>query len=327
MNRRDEHGSSLQSNLSSSLPRAISHLPYDAAHFSQPQSTVLFTPKNLLQQRRRSADGFFSDHEDYSRSSAYYNATQHGLISTIVAHAQYDKKVVLYKTEMCRSFEETGTCKYGAKCQFAHDPLEIRSIPRHPRYKTEICKTFWQLGNCPYGKRCCFIHTENELRNSQSNTEPKSATREDYSSLFEMDKAEHSEDSALSMGLDSMQISGSNSPAEAHERNHPGIVSQGRRRSIIEDRLEGRNDFGTNGQQSNPRLATEPFSSISLAPGGKNIWRTDIRLVGESSPKRENAIDGEDEFESAESSGSSSVTMHSIRAQQFLADMISLLDE
>jgi hypothetical protein len=78
--------------------------------------------------------------------------------------ATLDKKVVLYKTEMCRTFEETGICKYGIKCQFAHDPCEIRSIPRHPRYKTEICKTFWQLGNCPYGKRCCFIHTENELR-------------------------------------------------------------------------------------------------------------------------------------------------------------------
>ena len=30
-----------------------------------------------------------------------------------------DKKIVLYKTEMCRTFEETGTCKYGVKCQFA----------------------------------------------------------------------------------------------------------------------------------------------------------------------------------------------------------------
>lgn len=75
-----------------------------------------------------------------------------------------DKKVILYKTEMCRTFEETGICKYGTKCQFAHDYVEVRNIPRHPRYKTEICKTFWQMGNCPYGKRCCFIHTENELR-------------------------------------------------------------------------------------------------------------------------------------------------------------------
>lgn len=75
-----------------------------------------------------------------------------------------DKRVALYKTEMCRTWEETGVCKYGAKCQFAHDRRELRALPRHPRYKTEICKTFWQQGTCPYGKRCCFIHDEYEAK-------------------------------------------------------------------------------------------------------------------------------------------------------------------
>lgn len=68
------------------------------------------------------------------------------------------KKLALYKTEICRSFEETGHCRYGTKCQFAHSPSEIRKVQRHPRYKTEICKTYWRDGTCPYGKRCCFIH-------------------------------------------------------------------------------------------------------------------------------------------------------------------------
>jgi len=65
----------------------------------------------------------------------------------------------LYKTELCRSFVETGTCRYGAKCQFAHGKNELRTIVRHPKYKTEICKTFHTLGTCPYGTRCRFIHT------------------------------------------------------------------------------------------------------------------------------------------------------------------------
>ena len=30
------------------------------------------------------------------------------------------KRTSLYKTELCRSFEESGACRYGAKCQFAH---------------------------------------------------------------------------------------------------------------------------------------------------------------------------------------------------------------
>ncbi|KAJ3162055.1 hypothetical protein HDU86_005753 [Geranomyces michiganensis] len=68
----------------------------------------------------------------------------------------------LYKTELCRSWEETGTCRYGAKCQFAHSLSELRGVERHPKYKTEMCRTFWENGACPYGKRCCFIHTDNE---------------------------------------------------------------------------------------------------------------------------------------------------------------------
>lgn len=75
------------------------------------------------------------------------------------------KRISLYKTEMCRSYEETGICKYGDRCQFAHARNEVRGIERHPRYKTETCKTFWEEGTCPYGKRCCFIHLEQNLKN------------------------------------------------------------------------------------------------------------------------------------------------------------------
>jgi hypothetical protein len=73
----------------------------------------------------------------------------------------FDKRVILYKTEMCRAFTETGYCKYGFQCQFAHYGEELRPVMRHPRYKTDICKTWWKSGgNCPYGRRCCFIHDE-----------------------------------------------------------------------------------------------------------------------------------------------------------------------
>jgi len=69
----------------------------------------------------------------------------------------------LYKTELCRSFEETGSCRYGLKCQFAHGRSELRHVSRHPKYKTEVCKTFHTIGTCPYGKRCRFIHIEPAL--------------------------------------------------------------------------------------------------------------------------------------------------------------------
>lgn len=63
-----------------------------------------------------------------------------------------------YKTELCRPYEENGTCKYGEKCQFAHGLAELRTLTRHPKYKTEFCRTFHTTGFCPYGPRCHFIH-------------------------------------------------------------------------------------------------------------------------------------------------------------------------
>lgn len=80
-----------------------------------------------------------------------------------------NKRIVLYKTEMCRSYSELGFCKYGNRCQFCHVPSELRSVKRHPRYKTEICKTFWNEGSCPYGSRCCFIHLEEATLSSRNN--------------------------------------------------------------------------------------------------------------------------------------------------------------
>jgi len=70
------------------------------------------------------------------------------------------QKQNLYKTELCRSFTETGICRYGHKCQFAHGGHELRPVLRHPKYKTESCKTFSITGQCPYGNRCRFIHQQ-----------------------------------------------------------------------------------------------------------------------------------------------------------------------
>ena len=74
-----------------------------------------------------------------------------------------------YKTELCRPFEENGTCKYGDKCQFAHGFHELRGLNRHPKYKTEFCRTYHTIGFCPYGPRCHFIHNDEEKRLAQAN--------------------------------------------------------------------------------------------------------------------------------------------------------------
>jgi Zinc finger C-x8-C-x5-C-x3-H type (and similar) len=47
-----------------------------------------------------------------------------------------NRKLGLYKTELCRSWEEKGTCRYGNKCQFAHGEDELRKVPRHPKVRS-----------------------------------------------------------------------------------------------------------------------------------------------------------------------------------------------
>ena len=49
-----------------------------------------------------------------------------------------NRKLGLYKTELCRSWEEKGSCRYGAKCQFAHGEEELRKVQRHPK----VCRYF-----------------------------------------------------------------------------------------------------------------------------------------------------------------------------------------
>lgn len=56
------------------------------------------------------------------------------------------KNPKLYKTELCRSWADSGHCNYGERCQYAHGAQEKRPVPRHPKYKTEMCQSFHQNG-------------------------------------------------------------------------------------------------------------------------------------------------------------------------------------
>ncbi|KAI1727133.1 zinc finger c-x8-C-x5-C-x3-H type (and similar) domain-containing protein [Ditylenchus destructor] len=77
------------------------------------------------------------------------------------------KNPKLYKTELCRSWVDTGRCNYGERCQYAHGDTEKRPIPRHPKYKTEACQSYHKTGYCPYGPRCHFIHNEDPAQIQQ----------------------------------------------------------------------------------------------------------------------------------------------------------------
>lgn len=64
------------------------------------------------------------------------------------------------KTEMCRYFEESGKCRFGQNCVFAHGKEEIRTPVRHSKYKTVRCASYHSTGFCRYGQRCQYKHDD-----------------------------------------------------------------------------------------------------------------------------------------------------------------------
>ncbi|KAL2491005.1 Uncharacterized protein Adt_26633 [Abeliophyllum distichum] len=66
-----------------------------------------------------------------------------------------------YKAEKCRSWEDSGACRFGSKCQFAHGKEELypRPIPSSSKNKLEICESYNISGgssSSSYGTKCRF---------------------------------------------------------------------------------------------------------------------------------------------------------------------------
>jgi len=58
-----------------------------------------------------------------------------GILGSPGGPSANNRKLGLYKTELCRSWEEKGTCRYGPKCQFAHGEDELKRVQRHPKVR------------------------------------------------------------------------------------------------------------------------------------------------------------------------------------------------
>jgi butyrate response factor 1 len=127
-----------------------------------------------------------------------------------------------YKTELCRSFGEVGTCKYGDKCQFAHGGHELRVITRHPKFKTENCKSFHSTGFCPYGPRCHFIHNSEESKTNILNNLQGSNGNSGQSNGSQPRMADHNMNANLNMnGKNSITNNGFGSTYHSNNNSHP----------------------------------------------------------------------------------------------------------
>jgi len=74
----------------------------------------------------------------------------------------------LYKTKLCKYFEETGKCSRGNSCTHAHGARELL-LPggqgkQGPLYKTSLCKYFEESGTCTRGDYCTHAHGIDQLR-------------------------------------------------------------------------------------------------------------------------------------------------------------------
>lgn len=95
-------------------------------------------------------------------------ATQADLIQNELnnlSHGQdSNRNMDRYKTEMCRNFQESGSCKFGERCWFAHGHQDLHSTVRHHKYKTQLCQEFHVTGVCHFGTRCHFIQEDKVSR-------------------------------------------------------------------------------------------------------------------------------------------------------------------
>ena len=116
-----------------------------------------------------------------------------------------DKKLVIqntYKSKLCNDYLQTGRCRFGNTCHFAHSEAERRKPPcvfKHAcknkatcpydhgevqplpevkpavisvapvnkaqaTFRTRLCDKFMQTGKCPYGNTCHYAHGNSMLR-------------------------------------------------------------------------------------------------------------------------------------------------------------------
>ena len=91
-----------------------------------------------------------------------------------------ERPAQLYKTRMCKNYEQAGTCKFGDKCNFAHGKEDLRrgsggsaassrssggggGSGSSCGYKKKLCDRF-AGGSCLYADKCTFAHGPDDLQ-------------------------------------------------------------------------------------------------------------------------------------------------------------------
>ena len=97
-------------------------------------SAASFVPKETPNQMQVNTCGAFHMHD-------------HEPVNDVMTKEQR-----LFKTELCNNWVESGFCRYGDYCLYAHGQEEL--VMREEVRKKKNCKSFFKDGYCPYGLRC-----------------------------------------------------------------------------------------------------------------------------------------------------------------------------
>jgi len=114
-------------------PGYLSHDQPFGGDFGTPQESRLASAYDRQSRDQHRDEQYARDDDSYDDDLAGPDEDQND--------ADYDRALfyyqqnALYKTELCRSWEETGQCRYGSKCQFAHTRGELRPVMRHPKVR------------------------------------------------------------------------------------------------------------------------------------------------------------------------------------------------
>ncbi|SJX61733.1 uncharacterized protein SRS1_12717 [Sporisorium reilianum f. sp. reilianum] len=100
------------------------------------------SPWSITQPNSPPQSSFFPGNAAVVQPTLAPSNIAHGKKASPNEPAPFNRKSELYKTEMCRNWEEKGYCFYKDRCQFAHGPSELRPVVRDPRWKTKPCKRF-----------------------------------------------------------------------------------------------------------------------------------------------------------------------------------------
>ena len=129
--------------------------PFMAQMSSNP-FTVNLKPRDFIPTVEKT--GFpttFNNAYTSSTNSGYTSEESMPLAKDSHSDKESDEK---YKTEMCKNWIETKSCRYGKKCQFAHGYEELMAHKSDNKLRTKNCRTFYKTKICNYGSRCMFRH-------------------------------------------------------------------------------------------------------------------------------------------------------------------------